>query len=128
MRMNTNDTNEYTKMIYKELSYKINGIRFKVHNELGRFFKEKQYADTIELLLKDAKINYTREKITSLNNIPDFIIENKIVLELKTEPFILKDHYNQVQRYLQDSGLKLGLLANFRNKYLKPVRIIRINS
>ena len=126
--MDTNDTNQNTKIIHKELSYKINGILFKVHNELGRFCREKQYADTIELLLKDAKIDYAREKTTSLNNIPDFIIESKIILELKTEPFILKEHYNQVQRYLQDTNLKLGLLANFRSKYLKPIRIIRINS
>ena len=126
--MDTNDTNQNTKIIHKELSYKINGILFNVHNELGRFCREKQYADTIELLLKDAKISYAREKTTSLSNIPDFIIENKIILELKTEPFILKEHYNQVQRYLQDTDLKLGLLVNFRIKYLKPIRIIRINS
>ena len=126
--MDANETNKDTKIIYKDLSYKINGILFSVHNSLGRFYKEKQYADAIEVLLKDNEIYYMREKQTSLKNTPDFIIENKIILELKTEPFILKDHYNQVQRYLQDTGLKLGLLANFRSRYLKPIRIIRINS
>ena len=126
--MDANETNKDTKIIYKDLSYKINGILFSVHNSLGRFYKEKQYADAIEVLLKDNEIYYMREKQTSLKNTPDFIIENKIILELKTEPFILKDHYNQVQRYLQDTGLKLGLLANFRSRYLKPIRIIRIDS
>lgn len=82
----------------------------------------------IELLLKESEINYIREKTTSLNNVPDFIVDNKIIIELKTTPFILKSHYDQVQRYLQDSNIKLGLLVNFRNKYLKPIRIIRINS
>lgn len=128
MRMYTNNTNQDTKIIYKELSYRINGILFKAHNKLQRFCREKQYADTIELLLKDAKITYTRESKTSLNNVPDFIIDNKIILEIKATPFILREHFNQTQRYLQDSGMKLGILVNFRSKYLKPIRIIHIDS
>ncbi|MDP3800204.1 MAG: GxxExxY protein [bacterium] len=126
--MGTNYTNEDTKIIYKELSYKINGILFKVHNELERFCREKQYSDAIESLLKDAKINYIREKETSLKNIPDFVIDNKIILEIKATPFVLREHFTQTQRYLQDHKIKLGILVNFRSKYLKPIRIIRIDS
>ena len=128
MQMHTNYTNENTKIIHKELSYKINGILFKVHNELGRFCREKQYSDAIEPLLKNAEISYVRENKTSLNNIPDFVIDNKVVLEVKATPFVLREHFTQAQRYLQDSKIKLGVLVNFRSKYLKPIRIIRIDS
>lgn len=38
--MDTNDTNQNTKIIHKELSYKLGGIFFKIHNELGRFYKK----------------------------------------------------------------------------------------
>ncbi len=123
--MRANDTN---KIVYKELSYRINGLLFQAHNNLGRFCRERQYADEIERLFRENKIEHRREKSTQQSNIPDFIIDNKIVLEIKTQPFVVKDHYYQIQRYLQDTGFKLGLLVNFRNKYLKPIRIIRLDS
>lgn len=36
--------------------------------------------------------------------------------------------YEQTQRYLQITGLKLGFLVNFRDKYLKPSRVVRIDT
>jgi len=42
------DTNDANKILYKNESYKLTGIFFKVHNKLGRFLKEKQYADEVE--------------------------------------------------------------------------------
>lgn len=83
-------------------------------------------------LLEDEKIPYAREKVINNSmvggNIPDIIIDSNIVLEFKAKPFILKEDYYQLHRYLQDSKIKLGLLVNFRNKYLKPIRVIRANS
>ncbi|OHA17157.1 MAG: hypothetical protein A3H57_03895 [Candidatus Taylorbacteria bacterium RIFCSPLOWO2_02_FULL_43_11] len=116
------------EIIYKELSFKIVGVLFSVHNELGRFEKEKRYSDLTELKLGEANLQYRRElNIGSNANIADFIIENLILLELKAKPSILKEDFRQIQNYLQKSQLKLGIIANFRNRYLKPVRIIRIN-
>ena len=106
-------------VIYPELSFQVCGALFDAHNKVGRFCNEKQYSDAIESLLKDNGINYMRENKTSLNNVPDFIIDNKIILEVKTTPFILREHFNQTQGYLQDTDVKLGLLVNFRSKYLK---------
>ena len=120
-------TNE--KIIYPELSYIITGILFSVHNELGQYAREKQYGDLIEVKLKEAKIPYKREvAIADSGNILDFIIDNKIVLELKATRILTKENYRQIQNYLQQSQAKLGMLVNFRSKYLKPIRIIRIDS
>ena len=50
-----------TKILYKELSYKINGLLFETHKALGRFRNEKQCADYFERLLKRENIKYARE-------------------------------------------------------------------
>ena len=51
-----------------------------------------------------------------------------MVLELKAKKVITKDDYYQIQRYLQMLNIKLGLLVNFRNRYLKPIRVVRIDT
>jgi GxxExxY protein len=83
----------FSELIYPDLSYEITGALFKVQNNLGRFCNEKQYADAIEQELKVRKIKYEREKIlppsfeaeTQGRNRIDFVIEDKIILEIKAK-------------------------------------------
>ncbi len=127
--MNTNYTNKNQKLIYPELSFIITGICFDVHNAQGRFCREKQYADAIEIILKERQIPYAREhRVVDTGNVIDFIIDDRIVLELKAKRLIEKDDFYQVQRYLQSTNKPLGLLVNFRNRYIKPIRIVRIDT
>jgi GxxExxY protein len=82
----------------------------------------------VENRLKIQKIPYIREaRIGDLQDIPDFIVWDLIVLEFKAKPFLQREDFEQVQRYLQQTNLKLGILVNFRAKYLKPQRILNIN-
>ena len=127
--MDTNNTNKNDKLIYPELSYIITGACFDVHNELGRYSREKQYKDLLEQKLSSINISYKREfKINDSGNIVDFLIDDKIILELKAKPIVLKEDYYQAQRYMQSSGMRLALLVNFRNRYLKPLRLIKIDT
>jgi len=119
-------------VLHPELSYKICGLCFSVHNKLGRYRNEKQYSDALESSLKENKIIYVREKSLPISfvgeaerrNIPDFIIEDKIIVDLKAKRLITKEDYFQMKRYLASYGKKLGLIVNFRQTYLLPKRIV----
>lgn len=141
--MNTNYTNGqyYTlkikkksdikndKLIYPKLSYLITGICFDIHNKIGRYAREKQYGNLLEDKFKKLDLIYKKEyKIDNNGNIVDFLVNNKIILEIKAKKIITREDYYQTQRYLQASNIKLGLLINFRDRYLKPIRIIRIDT
>lgn len=120
------------EIVYPKLSYKITGLLFQVHNELGRLRKEKYYADLLETKLKEAGLKYEREKSLpskreSNPDRVDFYIENKVLVDIKSKKFITKQDYFQMVNYLKTLDLKLGLIVNFRNTYLKPKRIINLH-
>ena len=127
---------DFSKIIHPELSYKINGILFSVHNDLGRFCNERQYGDAVENGLKKLNIQYEREKILPPafesefkgRNKIDFLIENKIILEIKTKRFLAREDYYQLKRYLVALNKKLGILVNFHQRYIEPKRILNSSS
>ncbi len=123
------------KVIYAELSYEVNSVLIKVRKELGQFCNEKQFCDGIEQEFKVRGISYEREKILpesfagekSGRNRVDFIVEGKILLEVKAKQFVTKEDYYQTQRYLNALKLKLGILVNMRRYYIQPKRVINYN-
>jgi len=117
-----------SEIIYPELSFQIVGLCFVVHNELGVYAKEKQYGDLLEEKLKQSKLLYKREQmIGDSGNIVDFIVDDKILLELKAKRIVTREDYYQTQRYLQETYLKLGIVVNFRDQTIRPKRVIRID-
>jgi len=124
------------KIVYKELSYAIVGILFEVYNQLGYGYKEKYYENGIEQYLVTKKINYKRQapyqiriqdKIICRQYI-DFIVDNKIVLEIKKGNYFSKQNMDQVKQYLQVTGFKLAILANFMPKGVKYIRVLNSNN
>ena len=115
-------------IVEKDLSYKLVGIFFKVHRALGRYCRERQYADALEQALRREHIRYRREHalpIAGINsNRVDFYVEDRILVDLKAKPFIKKEDYYQMRRYLEGANAKLGFIVNFRTLYLHPKRVL----
>ncbi len=118
-------------ILHKELSYTLNGILFEVHNKVGKFASEQQICDLIESSFKHNNVVYVREFVLPTvsgeqagRHRVDFLIDNKMILEIKYRKFLTKDDYDQVKRYLSVLNLALGVLVNFRENRLHPKRIL----
>ena len=115
-------------LIYPEESKRILGIALQLHREMGCGFKEKVYQDAFEVLLKEKGILYEKEKHIDLtfhgvrlehDFFYDFLIEDKIGVEIKAVSEILGEYEAQIINYLHVSNHKLGLLLNFGSKSLE---------
>lgn len=122
-----------SNLLYTEDTYKIIGLCMNVHRELGKGFNEVVYGDALEIEFIDNNIKYSRETFYDIiykgNLLPhkykaDFVIENKIVLEIKALSSLTDSHTKQTLNYLAVSKLKLGLLINFGEDSLKTKRVI----
>lgn len=119
-------------LLFPELSYKLVGILFKVHRELGSSCQEKYYQRAVEKLLELNKIKYEKELKCDVYidkekigvQILDFLVEDKIILELKAVPILTPEHFRQLRRYLWLKNLELGLLVNFRCQSLIYKRVL----
>ena len=120
------------EIIYPDISYKIIGAAMEVHRSLGNGFLEKVYENALMVMFKEIPLVVAqqtpikvvfRNKIVG-NYIADILIENKIILELKTVDRISNIHRAQVLNYLKATGLKLAIIINFKNQSLEYERIV----
>ena len=122
------------KIIYKKLSYEIVGILFEIFNEIGYGYNEKHYEKATAKMMEFKKIKFKTQVPINLifkteiigRRYLDFLIENKIILELKRGNYFSKRNIHQVNEYLRATGLKLAILANFTSRGVKFARIINI--
>ncbi|TSC96644.1 MAG: hypothetical protein Athens071426_19 [Parcubacteria group bacterium Athens0714_26] len=122
-------------LLYPELCYRIIGIVFDIFYKVGYGFTEKQYGKAIEIALKETGLDYKKELPVRINykntflttNYLDFLIDNKIILELKQGNLFLKKDIDQIYKYLKITNLKLGLLIKFTRSGVKFKRIVNIN-
>ena len=124
--------NKIPDFLYEEESYKIRGACFNVYNTLGGGIKEKiiERALTKELLSQGMTVgNQTRINIVYKNEkigiyIPDLVVDNKIIIEIKSKPFITKEDKKQFWSYLKGSKYKLGFLIDFTSQKLIIERFV----
>lgn len=119
-------------LLFPELSYKIVGCAFEVFNEIGGGHKEITYHKAFGIALSKIQIPYQEnlyfpvkfnDTIVEKGYI-DYLIEEKIVVELKSRDSFLKKDFEQLTNYLNNSKLKLGILIAFGNTQVKYKRVL----
>lgn len=124
-------------LLYKDLSYQIQGIAIEIRKNFGPGFKEIIYQNAFEEELRERKINFKRERNIKIyspktgkiigNYRPDFLIEDKIIVEIKAVDLIPKNFIDQIYSYLRNSKYQLGYFINFKSPKLYIKRIIYTN-
>ena len=122
-----------SNIIYKSESYKLMGILFDIHSNFGKGFSEIVYKDAIEYELEKSSIFFEREKEYSVKYkdiflkhkfYADFVVFDKIILEIKCCNSISDSHIAQAMNYLKVSNSKLAIIVNFNNNSLEYKRIV----
>jgi GxxExxY protein len=120
---------------YADITQKIIGASFEVHKFLGNGFQEVIYQRALAYDLHQAKLKFAREIEQKIyyKNLPepigtrraDFVVEDKILVELKAVIQLDNAHLAQALNYLKVYKLEVGLLINFGSKSLTFKRLIR---
>ena len=116
------------------MSYKIIGVVFDIFNELGYGYQEKYYQKAIVKSFIRLNISYKEQVPYAIKfkgeiigrYFLDFLIDNKIILEIKKETNFRRHNIEQIIGYLKHTGLKLRLLVNFTKEGVKFKRILNI--
>jgi len=119
-------------LIEKELVFKIIGCAMEVHNELGHGLREKTYERALCREFGLADISYDQQAVYPVfykgeqidEYIPDLIVESRVVVDAKTVEAICDEERGKMLNYLKITGLKVGLLINFKHPKLEWERIV----
>ena len=118
--------------LYKEETHRIIGCAFEVLNTLGHGLLEKPYENALVVEFQQQQIPYNQQprfpviyKTVNVGEyIPDLIVFDKIIVDTKVIDKIGNNEKAQIINYLKITGLRVGLLLNFKHAKLEWERII----
>ena len=124
--------NAESTLLYEDLTYKIRGVLFQVRKKIGLGHKEQVYHNALEIEFKNAGLLYESKKNIPIlyegRNIgtyqPDFVVENKVLIELKALPEIGRPQVEQTWSYPKGCEYKVALLVNYGSTDLEIKRIV----
>ncbi|PJC27955.1 hypothetical protein CO054_02730 [Candidatus Shapirobacteria bacterium CG_4_9_14_0_2_um_filter_39_11] len=127
-----NDNRIDSNIVLPHLSYKIMGVLFKVHNELGPSLLEKYYQRAIASELETQKLAFKKEVPIRIEYqgrsigryFLDFVVEDLVVLEIKAERYYTPKFFKQAFAYLEQTNSPLAIIVNFRGDKLRYKRIV----
>ena len=116
---------------YSNLTKQIIGIAIKIHKRIGPGFREKYYQRAMYLELRKSNLRFEREKkiripygkVTLGYHVVDFIVENKVVIELKSMKELTNVETGQLTSYLRLIDCEVGLLLNFGQPTVEIKRV-----
>ena len=119
-------------VLYEELTQDIIGAAFDVHNTVGCGLLEKVYENALEheLSLRGHNVCHQKEFQVSYKGkgvgiyYADLVVDDKVIVEVKSAADLVDVHRAQVLNYLKISGIKVGLLLNFAKPKLKFERLV----
>lgn len=110
-------------LLEPELSYKLQGCFYSVANKYGFGLKEKIYENALAEELNLINLKFEKQKRIDIHSIdsgkvlglyvPDFVVENKIIVELKSTNFTIASFIQQQRSYLRASKFEIAYLVNF---------------
>jgi GxxExxY protein len=115
-------------MTENEISYKIIGIAIDLHRNVGPGLLESAYENALAYDLRESGLDVKqqlplpflyKEVKMEVGYRVDLLVENKVIVEVKSVETLAPVHYAQLLTYLKLSNKKLGLLINFNSKILK---------
>ena len=120
------------RVVHKELSYAIVGAAMEVHKVLGAGFLESVYQAALAEELAARQIAFEQEKRLAVcykgtavgDFVADFLVEGRVILELKAVTEIHSRHLAQTRNYLRATGLQLGIVLNFGAPSLQHKRVV----
>ena len=125
------DTDKH-RSLYKEETHQIIGCAFEVLNTLGHGLLEKPYENALVVEFKQQNIPFSQQprfpviykSVQVGEYIPDLIVFDKIIVDTKIITSIGNNEKAQIINYLKITGLRVGLLLNFKYPKLQWERII----
>jgi len=121
-----------TKLIEKDLVYRIIGCAMAVHNEIGHGFREKTYENALCVEFKHEGLEYAQQSAFPVmyrnekvdRYIPDLIVDNRIIVDTKTVESIIDEHRGTILNYLRITNLQVGLIINYKHPKLEWERLV----
>jgi len=115
-----------------DLVYQVVGCAMEVLNELGHGLREKTYEKAVIVEFKRNNILFSQQKVYRVyyknvhidDYIPDLLVSDELIVEIKVVENICDEHIGQVINYLKISGCSLGLILNFKHSKLIWKRVI----
>lgn len=124
-------------LLHKDLSYEIHGAAIEVRKDFGPGHKEKLYQDAFAMELKRKNIGFKKEPAIKIYSPkdgkyvglyrPDFVVDEKIIIEMKAKEFVNQNEWKRVYDYLRNSKYELAYFINFASTRLFVKRIIFTN-
>jgi len=120
--------------VYPELSYQIVGCAYEVWDSLGAGQTEKSYLDALTAAFKSQNISFKEqiqysvqlnEELVGKGTLA-FLVDEKVVIELKTDDLFPTSHITQVSKYMKQEDYRLGLLINFTSRGMRFKRIVNV--